>query len=160
VRGRRQRFLVLTDRLSLTERAAQAQKFPSKSWTELEIAIRAALLRCSECVPNNLRSRRMPPIRAWHIDALSYCGLDCDGHDNELTIAPYIPVIDKSKREDGTFSHLSFDKERDVYICSVGKVLTTTRKVVNDDQFLCRLARRLAKLAAQPPPERMAACVA
>src|SRR6202163_1497236 len=55
---------------------------------------------------------------------------------NEQKIAPYIPVIDKSKREDGTFSRddFSFDKERDIYICPAGKILTTTRKVVNDDQ--------------------------
>jgi hypothetical protein len=54
---------------------------------------------------------------------------------NEHKIAPYIPVIDKSKREDGIFSRddFSFDKERDVYICLAGKILATTRKVGNDD---------------------------
>jgi hypothetical protein len=33
-------------------------------------------------------------------------------------IAPHIPVIDKSKREDGTFSRVdfTFDKDRNVYI--------------------------------------------
>ena len=63
---------------------------------------------------------------------------------NEQKIAPYIPVIDKSKREDGTFSRddFSFDKERDIYICPAGKILTTTRKVVNDDQFLYRAVKR------------------
>ena len=63
---------------------------------------------------------------------------------NEQKIAPYIPVIDKSKREDGTFSRddFSFDKERDIYICPAGKLLTTTRKVVNDDQFLYRAVKR------------------
>jgi transposase len=63
---------------------------------------------------------------------------------NEQKIAPYIPVIDKSKREDGTFSRedFSFDKERDLYICPAGKFLTTTRKVVNDDQFLYRARKR------------------
>jgi hypothetical protein len=57
---------------------------------------------------------------------------------NEQKIAPYIPVIDKSKREDGTFSRddFSFDKERDLYICPAGKFLTTTRKVLDDDQLL------------------------
>src|SRR6202043_3698487 len=46
---------------------------------------------------------------------------------NEAKIAPHIPVIDKSKREDGTFSRedFRFDKERDVYICPVGKTLST-----------------------------------
>jgi hypothetical protein len=59
---------------------------------------------------------------------------------NEQEIVPYIPVIDKSKREDGTFlrDDFSFDKERDIYICPAGNILTTTRKVVNDDQFLYR----------------------
>src|SRR5262249_25685394 len=59
---------------------------------------------------------------------------------NEKKIAPHIPVIDKSKREDGTFSRedFIFDKERDIYLCPFGKILTTTRKVVNDDQLLYR----------------------
>jgi hypothetical protein len=63
---------------------------------------------------------------------------------NEQKIAPYIPVIDKSKREDGTFSRddFAFDKERDIYICPAGKILATTRKVMNDDQFLYRAVKR------------------
>ena len=62
----------------------------------------------------------------------------------EQKITPYIPVIDKSKREDGTFSRddFSFDKERDIYICPAGKILTTTRTVVNDEQFMYRASRR------------------
>src|SRR5439155_20364475 len=45
----------------------------------------------------------------------------------EKKIAPHIPVIDKSKREDGTFSRddFAFDKERNVYTCPAGKTLTT-----------------------------------
>src|SRR3954471_11342100 len=41
---------------------------------------------------------------------------------NEKQIAPHIPVIDKSKREDGTFSRedFTFDKAQDVYICPRG----------------------------------------
>src|SRR5260370_11711346 len=37
---------------------------------------------------------------------------------NEKKIAPHIPVIDKSSREDGTFSRedFSFDLERNIYI--------------------------------------------
>jgi transposase len=63
---------------------------------------------------------------------------------NERMIAPYIPVIDKSKRDDGTFSRedFTFDKERDIYICPAGKVLTTTRRVMNDDQFFYRASKR------------------
>jgi Pyruvate/2-oxoacid:ferredoxin oxidoreductase delta subunit len=53
-------------------------------------------------------------------------------------IAPHIPVIDKSKREDGTFSRedFTFDKDRNVYICPANKVLTTTGKLVNDGETL------------------------
>ena len=41
----------------------------------------------------------------------------------DKNIAPHIPVIDKSKRDDGTFSRedFTFDKERNVYICPAGK---------------------------------------
>src|SRR5262245_45507549 len=63
---------------------------------------------------------------------------------NERKIAPHIPVIDKSKREDGTFSRedFTFDKERDIYTCPAGKILTTTRRVVNDEQLLYRASKR------------------
>ena len=51
-------------------------------------------------------------------------------------IAPHIPVIDQSKRDDGTFSReaFTFDKERNVYICPAGKILTTTGRLVNDGE--------------------------
>src|SRR6202162_846413 len=57
-------------------------------------------------------------------------------------IAPHIPVIDKSKREDGTFSRedFTFDTERNVYTCPAGKPLTTTGKRVNDGETLLYLA--------------------
>jgi len=50
-------------------------------------------------------------------------------------IAPHIPVIDKSKREDGTFSRedFTFDKERNVYVCPAGKLLTTTGTVIDGE---------------------------
>ena len=43
-------------------------------------------------------------------------------------IEPHIPVIDKSARNDGTFSRAEFqyDRERDLYICPGGKELTTS----------------------------------
>jgi transposase len=55
----------------------------------------------------------------------------------EKKIAPLIPVIDKSKREDGTFSRddFAFDKERNVYTCPAGKTLTTTGRL-NDGETL------------------------
>jgi transposase len=75
---------------------------------------------------------------------------------NTQGIAPHVPVIDKSKREDGTFSRddFSFDKERDIYICPAGKILKTTRKVVNDDQFLYRARNGECKVC----PFKMQCC--
>ncbi len=57
---------------------------------------------------------------------------------NEKKIAPHIPVIDKSKREDGTFSRedFTFYKEGNVYICPAFNTLTTTGKIMNDDMLL------------------------
>ena len=53
---------------------------------------------------------------------------------NEQGIAPHVPVIDKSQREDGTFSREDFiyDEERDVYTCPAGKTMTTTGHVSTD----------------------------
>jgi transposase len=75
---------------------------------------------------------------------------------NTKDIAPYIPVIDKSKREDGTFSRddFTFDKDRDIYICPAGKILTSTRKVMNDDQ----LFYRASKLDCDVCPLKMQCC--
>jgi transposase len=57
---------------------------------------------------------------------------------NDAKIAPHIPVIDKSKRDDGTFSRedFTFDKERNVYICPADKVLTTTGTLSTDGETL------------------------
>jgi hypothetical protein len=63
---------------------------------------------------------------------------------NDKNIAPHIPVIDKSKREDGTFSRedFTFDKEGKVYICPAFSILTTTGKVMNDDLLFYRASTR------------------
>ena len=63
---------------------------------------------------------------------------------NEKRIAPHIPVIDKSKREDGTFSRedFTFYKEGNVYICPAFNILTTTGKIMNDDLLLYRASTR------------------
>src|ERR1700735_568067 len=62
---------------------------------------------------------------------------------NEAKIAPHIPVVDKSKREDGTFSRedFTFEKERNVYICPASKVLTTTGRGAPDGETLYYRAR-------------------
>ena len=70
-------------------------------------------------------------------------GANLDWLVNEAKIAPHIPVDDKSKRKDGTFSRedFTFDKERNVYVCPAGKVLTTTGKVATDGETLYYRAR-------------------
>jgi transposase len=70
-------------------------------------------------------------------------GANLDWLVNEAKIAPHIPVLDKSKREDGTFSRgdFRFDKEHNVYVCPAGKVLTTTGKVATDGETLYYRAR-------------------
>ncbi|MDH5750419.1 MAG: transposase [Rhodospirillales bacterium] len=53
----------------------------------------------------------------------------------EQGIEPHIPVWDRSKRKDGTFSRADFTyyPERDVYLCPNGKTLKTTGKVLSDN---------------------------
>jgi len=57
---------------------------------------------------------------------------------NEKEIAPHVPVIDKSNREDGTFSRKDFcyDAARNCYVCPAGCDLTTTGRVHNDDMLV------------------------
>jgi len=52
-------------------------------------------------------------------------------------IAPYIPVWDKTARNDGTFSRadFAFDKEKNIYTCPAGKTLTTTGHVSSDHAY-------------------------
>src|SRR5207244_10185432 len=61
---------------------------------------------------------------------------------NEKDIAPHVPVIDKSRRDDGTFSRDEFvyDKERNIYTCPAGKSLKTSRRLVNDGATLLYVA--------------------
>ena len=61
----------------------------------------------------------------------------------EKQITPHIPVIDKSKREDGTFSRSDFryDAERDVYDCPAGKELRTSGTVHEGTTLLYRASK-------------------
>ena len=74
-------------------------------------------------------------------------------------IAPHIPVFDKSKRDDGTFSRSDFryDPTSDIYHCPAGKTLTTTGTLVNGGTTLLYLARKHdcdgCKLRAQRCPK-------
>ena len=81
---------------------------------------------------------------AWLAGDTAYgSGANLNWLVNDKDIAPHIPVIDKSKREDGIFSRedFRFDKERNIYICPAGKTLTTTGKLVNDGETLLYLSR-------------------
>jgi len=57
---------------------------------------------------------------------------------HERGIEPHIPVFDKSKRADDTFSRgdFAYDAKADTYRCPGGKRLATTGTVVNDDTTL------------------------
>lgn len=59
-------------------------------------------------------------------------------------IAPHIPVIDKSARDDGTFSRSEFryDTRRDIYICPTGKTLRTTGTISADNAMRYRASKR------------------
>lgn len=61
----------------------------------------------------------------------------------EKKITPHIPVIDKSKREDGTFSRSDFryDATRDVYDCPGGKQLRTSGTVHDGKTLLYRASK-------------------
>jgi len=84
---------------------------------------------------------------------------------NEKSIAPHIPVIDKSKREDGTFSREDFlyDKERDAYTCPAGKTLKTRGRLVNGGATLlymastydCALCPLKSKCCAKSPQRKV-----
>jgi transposase len=58
----------------------------------------------------------------------------------EKRIAPHIPVFDRSKREDGTFSREDFryDEGTDTYVCPAGKRLTTTGWINTGDAIFYR----------------------
>ena len=72
---------------------------------------------------------------------------------NEKKIVPHIPVIDKSKREDGSLSRedFGFDKERNVYVCPQGKLLHTTGRIQDGETVLYRARTSDAVLAHSSP---------
>jgi hypothetical protein len=61
----------------------------------------------------------------------------------EKGIAPHIPVFDKSKRDDGTFSRSDFryDPTADVYHCPGGKQLGTSGTVHEGKTLLYRASK-------------------
>jgi len=72
----------------------------------------------------------------------------------ERGIEPHIPVIDKSARQDGTFSRddFAYDPEADAYTCPGGRPMTTTGTRVNDDATLIyRASKRDCDACALKP---------
>ena len=59
---------------------------------------------------------------------------------NEKKIAPHIPVIDKSRRDDGSLSRddFAFHKDRNIYVCPQGKLLHTTGTIHDGETILYR----------------------
>lgn len=55
----------------------------------------------------------------------------------DRSIEPHIPVWDKGKRKDGTFSREDFiyDEEQDIYHCPAGKILRTTGTLLSDNTY-------------------------
>jgi len=59
---------------------------------------------------------------------------------NEKQIEPHIPVWEKAKRDDGTFSRsdFAFDAQENAYTCPSGKKLNTTGRATSADALLYR----------------------
>jgi transposase len=83
---------------------------------------------------------------------------------NQQGIAPHVPVIDKSQRDDGTFSREDFiyDEVQDIYTCPAAKTLTTTGHISTDHslQYLgsvpeCRACPLKAKCCPKMPARRV-----
>ena len=72
---------------------------------------------------------------------------------HERGIEPHVPVFDKSKRSDGSFSRedFTYDHEGDVYFCPGGKMLTCKGTVVNDNQLLYRASKYDCDLCTLKP---------
>ena len=74
----------------------------------------------------------------------------------ERKIAPHIPVWDKAKRDDGTFSRedFSFDPERNLYVCPRGATLKTSGKRHRGKTLLYRAS----KYDCDPCPLKLRCC--
>jgi transposase len=74
----------------------------------------------------------------------------------EKQITPHIPVLDKSRREDGTFSRADFryDATKDIYECPGGKQLRTSGTVHDGKTLLYRAS----KLDCNPCPLKPQCC--
>jgi hypothetical protein len=78
---------------------------------------------------------------------------------NQKAIKPFIPVIDKSSRTDGTFSRdeFIFDPERDRYTCPAGKALVQYRRAYSTPRSgsLRRPLKRASVRSSSAPASRL-----
>jgi Transposase DDE domain len=103
---------------------------------EASRAIRQAEVRASKTMIERTEERFDIKPEWLAADTAYGSGANLNWLVKDKKIAPHIPVIDQSKRDDGTFNRedFTFDKERNVYICPAGKILTTTGRLVNDGE--------------------------
>ena len=103
---------------------------------EASRAIRQAEVRASKTMIEHTEERFDIKPEWLAADTAYGSGANLNWLLKDKKIAPHVPVIDKSNRDDGTFNRedFTFDKERNVYICPAGKILTTTGRLVNDGE--------------------------
>jgi transposase len=103
---------------------------------EASRAIRQAEVRASKTMIERTEERFDIKPEWLAADTAYGSGANLNWLVNDKKIAPHVPVIDKSNRGDGTFNRedFTFDKQRNVYICPAGKILTTTGRLVNDGE--------------------------
>jgi len=63
------------------------------------------------------------------------------------SIAPHIPVWDKSARDDGARSDFAYSAEQDIYICSQGKRLKTNGMLHDGKTLLYERANTIVSRA-------------
>jgi transposase len=111
---------------------------------EASTAVRQAEVTAAKTMIERTRDRfGLHPVRLAGDSAYGSAEtLNWLAHDQG--IEPHVPVVDKSRRTDGTFSRSDFtyDHEGDVYICPAGKGLTSTGTLVNDGATLLYLASK------------------
>jgi Transposase DDE domain len=71
----------------------------------------------------------------------------------ERGISPHIPVLDKSRRDDGILSRADFtyDPGRNLYVCRQGKLLRTTGRVHDERTILYRSQKVDCDLCSRKP---------
>ena len=71
----------------------------------------------------------------------------------DRNIAPHVPVWDKSARHDGSFSRADFvfDRERNIYVCPGGAVLTSTGNIDQGHTVYYRASKNDCSICSLKP---------